>query len=64
MASVTGRYLSDHEERVQIDREREREAAAERFWRTRDFDPVTAAYYDGEKVCGVSWGLTRLSESV
>jgi hypothetical protein len=52
---VSNRYLSDHEARDAVDREVARRAAADRYWQTRDFNPLTSSFYDGEKVrarCG------------
>jgi hypothetical protein len=47
---ISNRYLSDHDTKVAIDKELAKRAAADRFWQTRDFNPLVAAYYDRKKV--------------
>jgi hypothetical protein len=54
VGTVTCRYLDSHEERERMDKEREKQEAADRYWRVRDFNPVTTAYYDESKVCWTS----------
>ncbi len=40
----------DHEERTAADLDRQRLQAADRFWRTRDYNPITSGFYDPDKV--------------
>jgi hypothetical protein len=47
---VMRRYKADHDAKVRLDLEAAQRDAAERFWRTRDYNPVTAGYYDVAKV--------------
>ncbi|KAA0166085.1 hypothetical protein FNF31_01034 [Cafeteria roenbergensis] len=46
---VTGRYLADHEAKAARDEDIARRRAADRWWQTRDFDPVRQRFYDAEK---------------
>lgn len=46
---VTGRYLADHEAKAARDDDIARRRAADRWWQTRDFDPVRQRYYDADK---------------
>ena len=46
---VSGRYRNHHSKRVAIDRSKNSEKAAERFWQTHDFNPVAGEFYDPEK---------------
>lgn len=46
---LTNKYKADHDAKVRLDLEAAQRDAAERFWRTRDYNPVTAGYYDVAK---------------
>ncbi len=46
---VSGKYVNHHSKRVAIDRAKNSERAAERFWQTHDFNPVAGEFYDREK---------------
>jgi len=46
---VSGRYVSDHEAKAARDVEVSRRRAADRWWQTRDFDPIRQRFYDAEK---------------
>jgi len=46
---VTNRYLEHHDDKMQVNDEIHKNEAAKTFWKTRDFDPVTVAYIDGDK---------------
>jgi hypothetical protein len=46
---VSGKYLSDHEAKAATDHKQEQADAADRWWQTRDFDPILQRYYDADK---------------
>jgi len=46
---ITNRYLQHHEEKSMIDKEAYKQQAAELFWKTHDYDPVTVSYVDPDK---------------
>ena len=46
---VSGKYANHHSKRVAIDRAKNSERAAERFWQTHDFNPVAGEFYDRDK---------------
>ncbi|GBG33878.1 Hypothetical Protein FCC1311_101012 [Hondaea fermentalgiana] len=46
---ISNRYRESHEAKVAADLEAQKRQAAQRFWETRDFDPVTCKFYDGAK---------------
>lgn len=46
---ISGKYKNHHSKRVQLDNKHLAETAAERFWQTHDFNPVTVGFYDGDK---------------
>jgi len=46
---ISGRYRNHHSKRVDLDNKNLANTAAERFWQTHDFNPVTTTFYDGDK---------------
>ena len=46
---VSNRYIDQHEGRSKIDKEQQKERAAQRFWETHDYNPVLGKFYDPEK---------------
>jgi len=46
---VSNKYLEHHDNKVQADESILRAEAANRYWKTHDFDPITCKYYDGLK---------------
>lgn len=46
---ISNKYVENHEEKDAVDKEMQKQAAAERFWTTREFNPVTCTYYDAQK---------------
>ena len=46
---VSGKYKNHHSKRESIDRAKNSEKAAERFWQTHDFNPVVGEFYDHNK---------------
>lgn len=47
---VLCRYKTDHELRSEIDTQAALQQSAQRYWETRVFNPVTAAYYNQQQV--------------
>ena len=46
---VSNKYLEHHDQKVQADEDILRAEAAQRYWKTHDFDPITCKYYDEMK---------------
>jgi hypothetical protein len=46
---ISGRYRNHHSKRVDKDNQNLSNKAAERFWQTHDFNPVTCEFYDQTK---------------
>ena len=46
---ISGKYLSNHEERVKLDLEYAKLEAAKKYWETHDYDPIKVTYIDPEK---------------
>ena len=44
------RYVSDHDAKDAVDKELAKRAAADRYWQTRNYDPITATFLDKSKV--------------
>lgn len=44
------RYVKDHDAKDAVDKELAKRAAADRFWQTRDFDPIVGTFHDRTKV--------------
>ena len=41
--------MEHHDTKVVTDEQIQRAEAAQRYWKTHDFDPVNCVYYDGKK---------------
>ena len=48
---ISNKYILNHEDKDAIDKEMSRVVAAEKYWQTRDFNPLTCSFYDERKVC-------------
>jgi hypothetical protein len=46
---VNNRYVEHHDAKEEVNAEIQRAEAAKEFWRTRDYDPIRAEFYDGDK---------------
>ena len=46
---ISNRYLEHHEDKMQVNHEINKAEAAKAFWKTREFDPVSVSYVDGDK---------------
>lgn len=46
---VSNRYVVNHEEKTQLNDDIYRAEAAQKFWKTREFDPVKVEYYAKDK---------------
>lgn len=46
---VSNKYLEHHDTKVQTDEQILKAEAAQRYWKTHDFDPINAKYYDDKK---------------
>lgn len=43
---ITGRYLEAHDDKIKVDQEIQRAEAAQKYWQTHNFDPLTCSLYD------------------
>ena len=46
---VSNKYLEHHDAKVKTDEEVQKSEAAQKYWKTHDFDPISCNYYDAEK---------------
>lgn len=46
---ISNKYITNHQTKDAIDKEMARVGAAEKFWQTRDFNPLTCTFYDERK---------------
>jgi len=46
---VSNKYLEHHDNKVLADEQIHRAEAAQRYWKTHDFDPINIKYCDGQK---------------
>ena len=46
---VSNKYLEHHDNKVVADEQILRAEAAQKYWKTHDFDPVNCKYYDEDK---------------
>jgi len=46
---VSNRYVVAHDEKTQLNDDIYRAEAAQKFWKTRDYNPLSIEYYDKEK---------------
>ena len=49
---LTNKYHEDHEEKVAVDKEVALNRAADRYWKTHNYDPIRGTYFDKAKVMG------------
>ena len=43
---VSNKYLEHHDAKVKTDEEVQKAEAAQKYWKTHDFDPIQCLYYD------------------
>jgi len=46
---ISNKYIKDHERKEYLDRQGSQQLAADKFWRTNNFDPVGGTFYDNGK---------------
>ena len=46
---VSNKYLEHHDKKVVADEQISRAEAAQKYWKTHDFDPVNCKYYNDDK---------------
>jgi hypothetical protein len=46
---ISNKYIKDHEKKEYLDRQGSQQLAADKFWRTHNFDPVGGTFYDDGK---------------
>ena len=46
---MSNKYLEHHDKKVVADEQISRAEAAQKYWKTHDFDPVNCKYYNDEK---------------
>jgi hypothetical protein len=46
---VSNKYLEHHDAKVKTDEEVQKSEAAQKYWKTHDFDPISCNYYDASK---------------
>ena len=46
---ISNKYLQSHEDKQRDDIQRFKQEAAEKYWRTHDYDPVNVCYFDPDK---------------
>ena len=49
---VSNKYLEHHDHKVVTDEQILRAEAAQKYWKTHDFDIINCKYYDGDKEDG------------
>ena len=60
---VSNKFHEDHEQKTALEADASRRLAAERFWKSRNYDPVKGTYYDNQKEAEY-WQAVRDSEKV
>eukprot|EP00936_MAST-01D_sp_MAST-1D-sp1_P002747 g2747.t1 len=60
---VSNKFHVDHERKMALEADASRTLAAERFWKSRNYDPVKGTYYDNQKEAEY-WQAVRDSEKV
>lgn len=56
---ISNKHVNDHDEKFQEDNEKEKEHAIQRYWQSRNYDPILQKYYDENKEAAY-----RLSEEI
>ena len=46
---ITNRYEQEHDQKTEIDQDRNRKLATLRYWKTHDFNPITCSFYRKKK---------------